>query len=107
MTIRLVFKHALRQTVGLLRSLTGLLNLDNLTGPDYSTLSSRGQQLKVYVKVKRLANQPMHILVDSRGLKIYREGEWLLERHGAKTRRRWRKLPITLPSKPLRGWRWS
>ena len=79
LAIRLVFKQALRQTAGLLRSLTGLLKLDDLPVPDYSTLSRRGQRLKVSLKVKHLANQPMHILVDSTGLKIYGEGEWLLE----------------------------
>ena len=96
LTIRLVFKQALRQTVGLLRSLTGLLELDDLPVPDYSTLSRRGQRLKVSLKVKREANQPLHILVDSSGLKIYGEGEWLQEKHGAKSRRRWRKLHIAL-----------
>jgi len=96
LVIRLVFKQALRQTAGLLRSLTGLLKLDDLPVPDYSTLSRRGQRLKVSLKVKRLANQAMHILVDSTGLKIYGEGEWLLEKHQAKTRRRWRKLHIAL-----------
>ena len=95
LTIRLVFKQALRQTVGLLRSLTGLLDLDDLPVPDYSTLSRRGQCLKVSLKVKRAAHQPLHILVDSSGLKIYgKGGEWLQQKHGAKSRRRWRKLHI-------------
>src|SRR5213076_1253621 len=41
---------------------------------------------------------PMHLLVDSTGLKLYGAGEWLIEKHGTKhgTRRRrsWRKLHL-------------
>jgi hypothetical protein len=96
LTLRLVFKQPLRQTTGLLRSLTAILKLDELPIPNYSTLSRRGQRLKVSLKVKRAANQPLHILVDSSGLKIYGEGEWLQQKHGAKSRRRWRKLHIAL-----------
>src|SRR3954462_11775020 len=33
-------------------------------------------------------------LVDSTGLKLCGTGEWLLEKHGTKTRRSWRKLHI-------------
>jgi len=34
--------------------------------------------------------------VDSTGLKLCGSGEWLLERHGPKTRRSWRKLHIAV-----------
>ena len=36
----------------------------------------------------------MHLLVDSTGLKLCGAGEWLVEKHGTKTRRSWRKLHI-------------
>ena len=36
----------------------------------------------------------MHLLVDSTGLKLCGAGEWLLEKHGTRTRRSWRKLHI-------------
>ncbi len=39
---------------------------------------------------------PLHLLVDSTGLKLCGAGEWLIEKHGAKTRRSWRKLHIGL-----------
>jgi hypothetical protein len=93
---RLFFKQPLRQTTGLLRSLTAILKLDELPIPNYSILSCRGQRLKVSLQVKRAANQPLHILVDSSGLKTYGEGEWLQEKHGATSRRRWHKLQIAL-----------
>src|SRR3954453_4888054 len=40
------------------------------------------------------AAEPLHLLVDSTGLKLCGPGEWLLEKHGTKTRRSWRKLPL-------------
>jgi len=39
---------------------------------------------------------PLHLLVDSTGLKLRGAGEWLVEKHGTKTRRSWRKLHIGL-----------
>jgi hypothetical protein len=36
----------------------------------------------------------VHLLVDSTGLKLCGTGEWLVEKHGTKTRRSWRKLHI-------------
>jgi hypothetical protein len=36
----------------------------------------------------------MHLLVDSTGLKLCGAGEWLIEKHGTKTRRSCRKLRI-------------
>jgi len=36
----------------------------------------------------------MHLLVDSTGLKLCEPGEWLVEKHGTKTRRSWRKLHV-------------
>ncbi len=38
----------------------------------------------------------MHLLVDSTGLRLSGSGEWLLEKHGTKTRRSWRKLHIAV-----------
>ena len=36
----------------------------------------------------------MHLLVDSTGLKLCGAGEWLVEKHGTRTRRSWRKLHL-------------
>jgi transposase len=36
----------------------------------------------------------LHLLVDSTGPKIYGEGEWLDQKHGVRSRRRWRKLHL-------------
>jgi hypothetical protein len=38
----------------------------------------------------------IHVLVDSTGLEVYGAGQWLEEKHGAKSRRGWRKLHLGL-----------
>ena len=42
----------------------------------------------------RRGSAPVHLLVDSTGLKLCGAGEWLLEKHGTCMRRSWRKLHI-------------
>ena len=37
---------------------------------------------------------PLHLLVDSTGLKLGGAGEWLVEKHGTSRRRSWRKLHL-------------
>ena len=41
-----------------------------------------------------ISSEPMHLLVDSTGLKLCGKGEWLLEKHGTATRRSWRALHL-------------
>ena len=58
LTIRLIFTLPLRQTEGFLTSLFGLMGLD-LPAPDHTTLSRRGQHLKLTLRrVPR--GEPMH-----------------------------------------------
>ena len=93
LTLRAVFRLALRQTEGLIGSVIGLLGLD-LAVPDHSTVSRRAETLEVPRPRLRRDGEPMHLLVDSTGLKLCGAGEWLVEKHGAKTRRSWRKLHV-------------
>ena len=86
------FRLALRQTEGLIGSIIGLLGLD-LAIPDHSTLSRRAETLQVLPR-PRSGIGPVHLLVDSTGLKLCGPGEWLVEKHGTRTRRSWRKLHI-------------
>ena len=95
LTLRAVFGLALRQTEGLIGSVIGLLGLD-LAVPDHSTLSRRAEMLEVPRPQSRRDGEPLHLLVDSTGLKLCGAGEWLVEKHGTKTRRSWRKLHIGL-----------
>ena len=82
----------LRQTEGLIESVFGLLGLD-LAVPDHSTLSRRGKTLEL-PPLRRTSSGPLHLLVDSSGLKLGGAGEWLIEKHGTSRRRSWRKLHI-------------
>ena len=95
LTLKAVFHLALRQTEGLIGSVIGLLGLD-LAVPDHSTLCRRAETLEVPRPKPRRDGEPLHLLVDSTGLKLCGAGEWLVEKHGTKTRRSWRKLHIGL-----------
>ncbi len=95
LTLRAEFRLALRQTEGLIGSVIGLLGLD-LAVPDHSTLSRRAETLEVPCPRPRRDGEPLHLLVDSTGLKLCGAGEWLVEKHGTKTRRSWCKLHIGL-----------
>jgi hypothetical protein len=95
LTLRAAFRLALRQTEGLIGSVIGLLGLE-LRVPDHSTLSRRSKTLVVPRPRPRRSGEPLHLLVDSTGLRLCGAGEWLLEKHGTKTRRAWRKLHIGL-----------
>ena len=92
LTLRAVFRLALRQTEGLIGSILHLLGLD-LAAPDHSTLSRRAETLEV-PKPCPSSGGPVHLLVDSAGLRLCGPGEWLVEKHGTRKRRSWRKLHI-------------
>src|SRR3954466_1033757 len=91
LTLRAVFRLALRQTEGLIGSVLQLLALD-LPVPDHSTLSRRAETLAV--PRPKAGSAPMHLLVDSTGLKFCGPGEWLTEKHGTKRGRAWRVLHL-------------
>ena len=95
LTLKAVFHLALRQTEGLIGSVIALLGLD-LAVPDHPTLCRRAETLEVPRPKPRRDGEPLHLLVDSTGLKLCGAGEWLVEKHGTKTRRSWRKLHIGL-----------
>src|SRR5215216_4069058 len=97
--LRAVFRLAYRQTEGLIGSVIHLLGLD-LPVPDHTTLSRRAATLEVprprsgsNADAEREA-APVHLLVDSTGLKLCGPGAWLIEKHGTKTRRSWRKMHL-------------
>ena len=60
--------------------------------PDPSTLSRRAETLEV--ARPRPGREPVHLLVDSTGLRLCGPGEWLEEKHGTKRRRTWKKLHL-------------
>jgi hypothetical protein len=93
LTLKAVFRLPFRQTEGLIGSVIGLLGLD-LAVPDHTTLCRRAETLEVPRPRSRNDGEPMHLLVDSTGLKLCGAGEWLIEKHGTRKRRSWRKLHL-------------
>ena len=92
LTLRTVFRLALRQTEGLIASIVRLLGLDLLV-PDHSTIGRRAKTVSLPAKPPA-TGRPIHLLVDSTGLKLCGPGEWLIEKHGTRKGRSWRKLHI-------------
>ena len=91
-----MFRLAYRQAEGLIGSIIGLLGL-TLRVPDHTTLSRRSATLVVPRPQPTTADdgaRPLHLLVDSTGLKLCGAGEWLVEKHGTRVRRSWRKLHL-------------
>jgi hypothetical protein len=91
LALRAVFRLALRQAEGLIGSILRLLGLD-LAVPDHTTLSRRAETLEV--PRPRHGREPVHLPVDSTGLRLCGPGEWLAKKHGTKRRRSWRKLHL-------------
>jgi hypothetical protein len=91
LTLRVVSHLALRQTEGLIASILQLLGL-GLPVPDHTTLSRRAETLEV--PRPRGGQAPVHLLVNSTGLKLCGPGDWLRKKHGTRRRRSWRKLHL-------------
>jgi IS5 family transposase len=94
LTLRNLFRLPLRATEGLISSLIGLLQL-SITAPDYTTLSRRQGSVSIPPYQNR-STEPVHLVVDATGIKIYGEGEWKMRQHGKEKRRTWRKLHIAV-----------
>src|SRR3954453_19045382 len=81
LTLRAVFRLALRQTEGLIGSIIHLLGLE-LAIPDHSTLSRRAETLEL--PRSRPGSEPVHLLVDSTGLRLCGPGGGLGGKKGGR-----------------------
>jgi len=90
LTIRMVFHLPLRQTEGFLRSLAELLDVD-LPIPDHTTLSRRLKSLGEIQLPRSATHGPMHLLIDSTGLRIH-----VGHRCKPPRDRAWRKLHLAV-----------
>ena len=99
LTMKVLFGMALRQTKGFVESLLGLIGL-GWEVPNFSTLSRRQKTLKVNIPY-RGSDGPLHLLVDSTGIKVEGEGEWNARKHGGTKRRVWRKIHIGIDEQTL------
>ena len=73
-------------------SIFGMLGVD-LTAPDHTTRSRRGQHLALALRRARPGTS-LPLIVDSTGLSIAGEGAWAAATHGGRGRRGWRKLHL-------------
>jgi hypothetical protein len=99
LSMKVLFGMALRQTTGFVESLLRLVGLD-WTVPDFSTLSRRQKTLAVNIPY-RGSKGPLHLLIDSTGIKIEGEGEWHARKHGGPKRRVWRKIHLGIDEETL------
>jgi hypothetical protein len=96
LTLKVTFKLPFRQLEGFACSLMTLLQLD-LQIPSYSQICRRQKGLPVPIGLcKGLLDEPVHLVIDSSGLKVYGEGEWKVRQHGVGKRRIWRKLHLAV-----------
>lgn len=90
--LQAVYHLPLRAAEGMLLSIFSMLKVD-LPVPDYTTVCRRRKKLSVKLPRYR-TTEPMHLVVDSTGLKVFGEGEWKVRQHGWCRRRTWRKLHL-------------
>ncbi|MGK0203360.1 MAG: hypothetical protein ACI9S9_002438 [Planctomycetota bacterium] len=82
----------LRQVEGFLRWLFDLVGLA-LDVPDHTTLSRRGQHLKVSLRVPKQPGR-IDLVLDSSGLAIFGDGERAAVKHRGRGVRGWKKLHL-------------
>ena len=95
LTLRTVFHLPLRQTEGFVASLIGLMGL-SLKAPDHTTLSRRQSSVEV-PHLPKSHEGPLHLVIDSTGLKIFGNGEWQAHKYRTSRRHRsWRNLHLAI-----------
>lgn len=98
LTIKMLFRLPLRAAQGFVSSLMNLLGL-SIQAADYSTLCRRQKTLEPLLQVQPRSGEPLHVVIDSTGLKVFGEGEWKVRQHGYSKRRTWRKLHLAIDEK--------
>lgn len=101
MMLKTLYKLGYRQTEGFVRSLFELIGWPEVWVLSYSQLNRRAHESQIAAYEIPHSSGPLHITVDSTGVKVYGEGEWKVRKHGWSKRRiptrrdrRWRKLHI-------------
>jgi len=98
LSLKVVFQLAFRQTQGLIQSILDAMKME-LQVPSYTQLCRRQARNSAFtppMPASESASEPIYIVLDSTGLKVYGEGEWKVKKHGADKRRTWRKLHLAL-----------
>ncbi len=98
LSLRTLLHQPLRQITGFMEGTLQSMGI-NWGVPDYTTLSRRASDLDVPLLAynRYIGNdEPLILLLDSSGFKIYGEGEWKVRKHGAGKRRTWRETHIAV-----------
>ena len=97
-TLRHIFKLALRQLEGFVFSLFKLMSV-KLKVPEFSRLSRRLSESLKHLKYSK-PDEISHIVIDSSGLKVFGEKEFIeSQKRKSYFRRIWRKLHIAIDGK--------
>lgn len=86
------FRLPLRSTQGVVSNILSHMGSE-CSCPDYTTLSIRGRNLSVSVRIRSL-RENVHIAVDSTGIKVFGEGEWKVRKHGWSKHRSWPEVHL-------------
>jgi len=92
--LRMAFTLALRQAEGVMTLVVERLGRE-LAVVGHTTVSRRAIELPSIARAA-LPEGPLHVLIDSTGLKVFGAGEWLADKHGQRSRRRWRRLHLAV-----------
>lgn len=95
--LKAVFGLAYRQLEGFSSSIIKLM-YSNIEVPSYTQICRRAKEIEIDLEIPK-GNNPIHLVVDSTGLKVYGEGEWKTRKHGISKRRTWRKLHLGVDEK--------
>lgn len=98
LSLQQVFRLPLRQTEGLLAIILEKLGA-SVAVPHYSTVSIRAKTFPIVIRIRPIGNEPIHVVVDGTGAKVYGEGEWKVCKHGWGKHRTWKKLHIGVNEK--------
>lgn len=91
-TLKALYRLPWRGLQGFMESLPGLSG-NTARVPDHTTFNRRSAALGVALSLLK-KNHPIHLVVDTTGLKVCGEGEWKVRKHGWSQRRTWRKLHL-------------
>lgn len=98
LALKAVFRLAFRQTQGLIQSILAVMKTQ-LQVPSYTQICRRQARIDAFTPPTSPCGsfgEPIYIVLDSTGLKVYGEGEWKVKKHGADKRRTWRKLHLAI-----------
>ena len=88
LALKAVFRLAFRQTQGLIQSLLDVMKME-LQVPSYTQLCRRQARINAFTPPtppSEFPGEPIYMVLDSTGLKVYGEGEWKVKKHGADKR---------------------